>query len=145
MAHFRYMLPIWGMGGKTEFHKAQILQNRILRILFNYDRLANTDNMYTELNVIKLDKLLELEQCKLIFKILHNQQKCNTEILVTRVLHNHETRSHNNLYQVPTRTNKGLNNPITDAIKSYNNLPHSLKNVYLYKNFVKKLKSHLNC
>lgn len=143
LSHFRYLLPVWGMCNQTNFHAAQVLQNKILKILYDYDRLTHTEILYRELGISQLTKIMELEQCKLMFKIIHKQQKCNTNILFSHNVHNYETRIQNNIYQIVTKSNIGLNNPITDASKCYNRLPDNLKNIHSFKSFVSKLKRHL--
>ena len=64
-------MPIWGTCGKTNLNIVQILQNKILKVLFHYDRLTSTEILYTELKVPKINVILELEQIKLMYKILN--------------------------------------------------------------------------
>lgn len=144
LTHFRYLLPVWGMCGEVNFNKAQILQNKILKILFNFDWLTSTNTIYLNLNLNKLRVILEIEQCKLVYKIINNLQKSNINITFYHDVHDHRTRSLNNVYQVPTRTNIGLKNPITDSIKKFNNLPHCIKDLSNYGNFVRKLEDFKN-
>lgn len=141
LTHFRYLLPVWGMCGESTFNKAQILQNKIIKILFNYDWRTSTNIIYSELNLNRLHEILKMEQCKMVYKVLHGHQKCNVNIIFYYDVHTYQTRAHNNIYQIYTRTNIGLTNPITDAIKVYNTLPTSLKDVNNYNRFVKKLKT----
>lgn len=143
LSRLRYMLPVWGTCGRTNFNKVQILQNKILKILFNYNRLTSTETLYRELKVSKISIILELEQCKLMHKIVNKKQKSNTKITFCNSIHEHETRIHNNIYQIFTRTNIGLNNAIVNASKTYNILPEYIKNIKRYTKFVKELKIHL--
>ena len=139
LSHFRYLIPVWGMCNKTNFNTMQMLQNKILKILFDYDRLTATETLYGELGVIRLDRLLELEQCKLMYRIVNKTQKCNTNIIFYNDVHDYETRAHNSIYQIYTRTNIGLRNPIVNASKIYNELPGNLKLINNYNTFLRKI------
>nr|CAH7713322.1 unnamed protein product [Callosobruchus chinensis] len=142
VSHFRYLLPVWGTCSKTNFDKVQILQNKVLKVLYNYERLTNSNKLYTELHTFNLSALLQIEQCKLIFKILNKQQKSNTVLILSNQVHNYETRIINNIYQINTRTNLGVYNPIVSASKAFNSLPRDIKNIKKFSAFVTKLKKH---
>lgn len=141
LSRVRYLLPIWGMCSKIHFNKIQTLQNKILKIMYNYDRLTNTDRLFRELKVHKLDNLLLIEQCKLVYKVLHRHQKSNVNIILSNQVHNYETRIINNIYQINTRTNIGLHNPIVNAAKVFNRLPSYIKSINSYTLFIKRLKN----
>lgn len=143
LSRLRYMLPVWGTCGKTLFHSVEVLQNKIIKVLFYYDRMTSTETLYRETNIPKLCKLLELEQIKLIYKILHDVQKCNTNFVMSSDVHSHATRCQNNIYQIPTRTNIGLSNPFVAACKEYNKVPEHLRNIHNLELFIKKIKIHL--
>lgn len=142
LSHFRYLMPVWGMCNKTKFNKMQILQNKILKILYNYERLVSTDLLYSELEMHKLGTLLQIEQCKLIYNILNNHQKTNCHIIISNQVHNYETRIISNIYQINTRTDIGLYNPIVNASKIFNKLPREIKTIDSYNIFVKRMKAH---
>ena len=40
LSHLRYLLPVWGTCCVTRFNKIKILQNKVLKTLFNYDILG---------------------------------------------------------------------------------------------------------
>lgn len=143
LSHFRYQIPIWGTCGETNFKSAQILQNKVLKILFNYNWLTSTEMLYRELKISKLETIFRLEQAKLMYKIINNKQRCNINILMSNNVHNHETRSQNNIYCKTTKTNIGLNNPIVQASKTYNKIPEDIKNHNKYYQFIKHVKLYL--
>lgn len=51
LSNFRYLIPVWGTCGIVAFQNMQILQNKVLKVLFNYDRLTHTEALYRELSV----------------------------------------------------------------------------------------------
>lgn len=81
-----------------------------------------------ELNLPNIDTLLQIEQCKLIYRILNQHQKSNSYILLSNEVHNYNTRILNDIYRISTRTNIGLYNPIVQASTEYNKLPVNIKN-----------------
>lgn len=121
----------------------QTLQNKFIKVLFNYDRLTNTTQLYSDLQIPNLKKILELEQCKLIFKIINEVHKCNTEYKFTKDIHSYETRTHQNLYQTKVKSQKGLNNPIAQASKIFNQLPTSIKSVSSIGKFSDQIREYL--
>ena len=100
--------------------------------------------LYAELRVAHLDKILELEQCKLIYKIINGRQKSNTNFNFTSQIHYHFTRSQNNIYPVYSRTDIALNCPMQSASRAYNRLPVEIRSKQYYNSFLYRLKQHLN-
>lgn len=143
LSHFRYLLPVWGNCGVVNFNTVQILQNKVLKILFNYDYLTHTAVLYRELGLNRLDTLLELEQCKLMHKIIHKKQKSNNQILFNFNMHTHCTRTQGNIHLNNIRTNKGIMSPLYRASIAYDKLPVEIRNVPHYNKFLKLTKHHL--
>lgn len=143
LPHFRYLLPVWGTCGVANFGNIQRLQNKTLKILFNYDQQTHTETLYRELGVFKLEDLRELEQCKLIYKIINQRQKSNTPLSFCNKNHDHKTRQHLNIYLSNITSNKGLHNPVYQAASAYNSLPDDLKHEARYQGFVRKLKKNI--
>lgn len=115
LSHFRYLLPIWGNCGIVNLKTAQTLQNKVLKVLFNYNTLTHTEDLYAELGVCQISKLLKFEQCKLMHKIINKKQKTNTHINFAFNIHSHHTRSQRDIYLNHVRTNKGIFNPLYQA------------------------------
>ena len=143
LSHLRYLLPIWGTCSNTDLNTVKVMQNKILKILFHYDRLTSTETLYSELRVPKIDVLLELEQIKIVYKFINKTQKSNIPIRLLNEVHIYDTRSQNNIYTVNTRTNIGLHNPFTQACKVYNRIPDNIKNIGRFPYFVKRTKMYL--
>lgn len=136
-----YLIPIWGTGYHQIIHKVQILQNKILKILFNQNYLTHTSTLYEKLGLKQIGTILKVEQSKLIYKILNGKQKTNSILTFTNSVHNHNTRKCNNIFTNFSRTNLANFNPIKDASKTFNNLPDNLKTINNYVNFKSKLKT----
>lgn len=119
---FRYLLPVWGVCGRTLIESMQVLQNKIIKILYGFDRVTSTESLYQTLGMNKINDIIILEQCKLTYKIIHKQQKSNTQILFTNEIHNY-TRTQHDIYQRQIHSNIGLYNPMSKASASFNTLP----------------------
>lgn len=144
LSHFRYLIIVWGMCGKGVFETVQIVQNKILKILFNFDRLTHTDTLYSTLQIARLSKILEFEQCKLMHKIMFGQLKTNSQFSVTNEIHNYPTRTQNNIYHIQNRTCIGTNNPFFKLSYVFNHLPIEIKDIVIYTLFIRKLKTYCN-
>lgn len=144
MTHFRYLIPVWGTCGVVNLSSMQTLQNKVLKVLFNYDRLTHTVDLYRNLRVWKLIKILRLEQCKFMYKVMNKTQKTNIELTYIRDIHSHNTRSQNYIFNNNIRSNKGLYNPIFQASEAFNALPNNIKIIRRYTRFVKELKLYID-
>ena len=118
------------------------LQNKILKILYEYDRLTPSEILYRELSVVGLDEFLGLEQCKLIHKILNKKQKSNVNIILHNEVHDYGTRARNNIYPTSARTNVGLKNLIINASSTYNRLPVNLKSIKNHNTYLRECKKY---
>ena len=102
-----------------------------------------SDTLYGDLGLSRMDRVLMLEQGKLMHKIILQKQKSNTNITFNNEIHSHKTRNNNNVYANSNRTNLGLYSQIQCASKLYNSLPENLKLLKNYNVFLQKLRIFL--
>lgn len=138
----RYLLPIWGVCNATNFKKMQILQNRVIKTLFNLHFRTNTDYLYEILKIHPINTVLKIDQCKTIYKISNNMQKCNTTFTMANEIHTFNTRQCSNIYLNPVRTNVALHNPISEAFNIFNHLPQNIKESNTIRKFVQQIKHY---
>lgn len=145
LSNLRYLIIIWGICTLTKFKQIQILQNKIIKILYNYQYRTPTEMIYEETKIVPIMKILKLEQGKYIYKVITNQQKSNTHFSYINNIHKHETRQliSNNLYLTSIRSNLALNNPVNRSIETYNTIPMNIRNIDNYKQYNKELKAHI--
>lgn len=139
---FRYLITIWGACSTSLFKKYQILQNKILKILFKLNCRTPTVDIYRNLKLQSLDTLFNFEQCKHIYRIQNQRQKNNTTITYCNQIHSYKTRQREQIYTDYSRTNRGLNNPIIRSIKTYNSLPQHIQHANGYNQFIKFITTH---
>lgn len=46
LSNLRYLIPVWGTCCKTNFHKVEILQTKVLKILFNLDYFIHANDIF---------------------------------------------------------------------------------------------------
>lgn len=144
VSHLRYLITIWGCCGSVAFRRAQVLQNRVVKVLFQFENRTHTETLYRVLQLLPLRHILELEQCKQVYKTLTNSLKCNSEFVFVSQLHSHDTRAANDIHLPVARTNKSLNNPLFRAFEVYNSLPLSIKSNSSYGRFLAEVKAFLS-
>ncbi len=144
LSRLRYLITAWGNCSKTKFEKAERLQNKIIKIIFNFDFLTPTMNIYRDTQILPLSKLMIYEQCKMVYKLKSGLQKFNTKITYAREHHEYNTRNQDNFYQYNTRTDKGINENIRKSFKAYDSLPREIKSIPNISKFLRELKNFLS-
>lgn len=92
--------------------------------------------------------LIELQQCKHIYKIklnkiLHNKQKCNTKLIANNEILDYDTQGNSNIHIETVRTNKVLHNPLTQALLKLNQLLQEIRMEQSHSIFIKVVKLYL--
>jgi len=140
----RYLIVVWGTCGVTVLNRVKVLQNKVLKILFNLDWFTHSDIIYSTLKLHQITVILKIEQSKFMYKVTSNKLKSNSAITYVSQIHTHGTRSlnNNNIYLENVRTNVALKNAYSEATKTFNSLPQSVKEVRSYGKFIRLIKSH---
>ena len=97
-----YCNHIWGSTYKTNLSKLQVLQNKAVRIITGSPRRTNTEMMYRNNNILKLDSINVYLIGQFMYKIHH---KTLPYIFDNFFKHNHHIHDHN------TRISSHLNVP----------------------------------
>ena len=140
----RYLIVVWGTCGVTVLNRVKVLQNKVLKILFNLDWFTHSDIIYSTLKLHQITVILKIEQSKFMYKVTSNKLKSNSAITYVSQIHTHGTRNlnNNNIYLENVRTNVALKNAYSEATKTFNSLPQSVKEVRSYGKFIRLIKSH---
>lgn len=153
--YLSYCIQIWGGTYKSYLHRLHSLQRKAIRcicFLRKYDsRKDNNDSVserFTDLSILSLSNIYHMELNIFMFKytkntlpkIFANYFPLNNEI------HNHNTRSANQLRVIRYGSVLGHNSFHYNAIKIWNNIGHKLyekdENIS-FNCFKKKIKSFL--
>lgn len=139
-----YGLSIWGNTSKQNIKKLQSLQNKAIQNIFALDYRTSTKCIHEKYNILELTKLHKLLQIEHIHKINNNNIINNTSIIYNSQIHNHDTRSSNNIRNQSTRTHHfGLNSIFNTSTKFYNEIPPELK-IFHKKQFKSTLRKYLS-
>ena len=141
LSNFRYLITIWGVCSNLSFKRAQIVQNKSIKSLF---KLHYTMQLYKDLKVNPLSYILKIEQCKQIYKICSNNLKCNTVLIHNNQIHDHCTRGRGNIYLKNAKTNRGLLDPLSKAIESYNQIPYMMRYKLFFVNLSNQRGSNIS-
>ncbi len=104
-----YGIEVYGTAANISIHKLQVLQNRILKTLYNKDWYTTTSVLHKDLNFLQIKDIVSLFQ--LVF--VHNHQLGNlpenfSEYYITREnIHNRMTRYRKQIYLCQVKTNIG--------------------------------------
>lgn len=141
--HLEYLAEIWGNAAMSNLKDLQIAQNKVIKVLFNYDYLTSTKTLYQKTGLMNLKQIYVYKTCLLIRKILdgtiHSEITFNTKSKFQRM----KLRNADHLALRFPRTRYGTQNLMHDGAKLYNNLPKTLKDTKTFKTFKSKLKSHV--
>lgn len=121
----------------------QRIQNKILKLLFNYPRLTSENIIYKDLNLLNIKNIIKSESCKTIYKMFNNMLHCPFDIRTNSEIHSHQTRQRNNIHLNPTNTCSGTSKLSHAAVQQFNQLPDAIKNIGDWETFKKNLRKHL--
>lgn len=147
--HLEYLIQIWGQAAATNLQDLQITQNKVIKILFNYDYLAPTKEIYMYYLVQfsckfiykNLQKLYTYHTCILIYKILSN--KIHSQTTFKHKIKHYPTRNRDIIELPSVRTLYGRKTIQFEGAQLYNKLPKCIQNSTSINVFKNKQKLHL--
>ncbi|CAH2100147.1 unnamed protein product [Euphydryas editha] len=141
--HIDYLIQLWGTAAKTNLKELQIAQNKLIKILFNYDFFTSTKKMYKETQLLNIEQTYTYYTCLLIRKILNKD--IHTQITFTKKqqIHNMRLRNANDLNLYTARTNYGKKSIMYEGARIYNTLPKDIKIAKSMPTFKKLLKHYI--
>ena len=148
-SHMTYGCQVWGQSNSTHAEKISKLQNKALRII-NFRPYATDSNpLYKECEILKLQDFIKLQNCLLIHDFTNNTlPTCFQDYYFKRNTMNIQTRnSYLGCLFVPSRntTQYGLNSITQQAIYNWNDVTKvyktdlSTKSRYQIKESLNKL------
>lgn len=140
-SQLEYLIEIWGCAANTNLKPLQTSQNKLVKTLFNYNYLTNTDRVYKETKIFNLKQLYTNTTCILIKKILTG--KIHTQISFTKRSFKYCLRNTNKLKLKPPRTSYGKRNIMFEGAQLFNNLPDDIKDCKSMRLFKTKLKKYV--
>ena len=141
-SHLEYLIEIWGCAAETNLKPLQTAQNKLVKILFNYDFFTNTLVLYKETKIFNIKQLYTYATCNLINKnMCGNQHSC---LKFTIQTYKHTMRYKNKIQtRKPRTTCYGIKNIMYEGVQLFNNLPNCIKTCTTVKEFKKNLKLYV--
>lgn len=136
----RYQITAWGGASAQYLNKIRIIQNKVLKNLYNLHWRTPTQEVYKLTKVFPLHDLQFIEECSLAHKIIKNQIKHSIHLPKQNEVHGHNTRRCNQLSIESCNTNIKKNETVRRICSSYNQVPECIKGKH---HFVTSLKNHL--
>ena len=133
-----YGIQVYGITKDYNINKIQLLQNRILKTLFNKDWYINTNLLHRELQILKVADIVKL----FVLKFVHNcKTGCAPDIFQTYYIPRYNIHTKNTRYcdnfELPICNTSTYGQASIRYIgaKMYNGLPNSIKDTGNCKKF----------
>ena len=140
-----YGIEIYGSAKNTHQSKLKIIQNTLLKILFNFPKLYPTIKLYQDINVMTINQLKHYKMACLAWQLNYNPERMITKNISHQYKkHNHKYNIRNDkdyslYFQKPTHTNS-----MEFKIKLiWNELPNKIKSIKNFSAFQTEMKQHL--
>ena len=145
-SHLSYCISIWGsMISASQLEKLKSQQDRCLWLI---DNRLPVDQAYAKYKILKIEQVIDLELCKMGFKIhsgdlpknLLANIKSDAKGDSLRKTHRYNTRQKNEA-NLPLITNKKYHQSfLFQGIKRYSILPTYIKNINKFHSFINVIK-----
>lgn len=141
--HIEYLIEIWGTTAKKYINMIQTKQNKIIKILFNYNYYTSTEKIYKETQLMNITQTYVYLTCILVRKVLNNEINSNISFTRKSRIQKIKLRSANNLVIRKSRTNYGKRNIEVEGVLLYNKLPIWVKSAQSTGAFKRLLKTYI--
>ena len=133
--YLSYNIIFWGKTYATHLEQLTILQKRMIRFMTDSDYLANTDPLFYQLKLLKLDDIYNYFLCIYMFRALKEGKY--------QVQHDRNTRNRNMALSSFRRLTPGQQSVSYMGPKTWNSLPNEIKNINKLPAFKNNLKTFL--
>lgn len=142
-SHLIYLIEIWGNAGKTKISELQVIQNKIIKLLFHYPYRTPTARIYKETHIMNIKQLFNYHTCLLTRKVLHNTIHTSITLTQSQQVTQRSRRRASYLVLPKTRTNYGKRMFHYKGAQMFNKLPSSIKGIDSLDVFKKKLAQYV--
>lgn len=140
-SNLQYLIEVWGSASGTALKDLQILQNKIIKVLYHLNFYTQTKLVYKKTKIFNIEQLYKYTTCILVKKII--TKTIHTNINITQRAYTHSLRNTNKLWvPIPRTKNYGRKNFTYEGVNFYNKLPEDIKNsesINIFKNKLKAL------
>lgn len=141
--HIDYLIEIWGSAAKTNLNPVQRIQNKVIKVLFNYKYLTESKKIYKETKLLNITQSYTYFTCLLIRKIISKDIHTQINFTKRKQIQKIKLRNANDLILRKPRTNFGKKSIMFEGAQMYNKLPKDIKESQSILCFKKLLKFHI--
>ena len=144
--YLHYCIIVWGSTYKTNLRRLVSLQKRVIRIISKSTFDSNSDPIFKELELLKLNDVRQLELGKLMFSFNRSllPSKFNNYFSLNKQVHSYATRYARNDFHLPfCRTNLRKFSVSFQGPTFYNSLNNDIKESNSLHSFRAKLKKNI--
>lgn len=122
----------------------QVMQNRILKMLYKLDWYTHTNDMHRNLSLLKVKDIFHLQVVKFVYKQKNNLLPPTFKhyFITNAQVHHHQTRQAGNIHASRPRTGIGAKCMKVSGMKIYNALPNHLLQCHSLHSFKGKASHH---
>lgn len=136
-SHLIYGILAWGSAAKTHLKNLEIIQKKILKIIFKKEQTYPSDALFEESGVLDVRQL---------FYFHCNVKQHNDQNYLTKFEHMYSTRQRGHTYKVPfIKKTIGQKSYTYLGPKLYNSLNIEIRNITSIHQFKIKLRNHIKC
>ena len=136
-------MEFYGLASNKHIKRVQVMQNRILKNLFNKEWLTPTAELHKDLKILQVNDLYKANVMKFVYKCTQGVVPNVFLDHYACITHNHRTRQSNMLSVPRTRIKIGEKSSKVVGAKLYNNLPNQIKDSITLKSFSKRVRNML--
>ena len=108
-----------------------ILQNKLLKLLTNRNRRYSTNQLHTDLDILKIKHIYETSVLLFVHECIRDTpiEPFRNYFILRGDTHNHNLRNNDNLASNQIRTNKGADSTHTVGAKLWNDIPKNITDI----------------
>ena len=124
---------VYGSCNTTLLAKVQVMQNKLLKILYNKDRRYSTNTLHHELKLLQVKDIHELLLLKFIHTVLNGNpvKRFEAYFIKRRQTHDYETRQADYIQTAKCKTTYGKRRVHYISATKWNNLEETVKTMKL--------------
>ena len=128
-----YGIEVYGSCNTTLLAKVQVMQNKLLKIVYNKDRRYSTNTLHHELKLLQVKDIHELLLLKFIHTVLNGNpvKRFEAYFIKRRQTHDYETRQADYIETAKCKSTYGKRRVHYISATQWNNLEETVKTMKL--------------
>ena len=134
---------MYGSCSNTLLNKVQTIQNKLLKVLFNYPYLTDTNELHSRLGLLKVKDIYNSHILKFVYESINKLSivQFHDYYKLANTIHNHNTRNRKRLYAERTKTNYGQCTLNFQGTKLWNSLDLEVQHSKSTNSFKRAIKN----